>query len=204
MFRLDEKIYIRTIQRPGVVKDINQEEKKYKVTYFVPNAENPKEDTRKIDWFDFKDVVSYHKPLEIKIKYFNDDIPKLDKISIGDWIDLRAAENVELKQFEFKLIPLGVAMELPKGYEANITPRGSTFKNFGIIQTNHYGVVDNSYCGNNDQWFIPALAMRDSVINKGDRICQFRVNRVMPKVIFNEVEVLENKDRGGHGTTGTK
>lgn len=92
----------------------------------------------------------------IKIKYFNDKLEKLTYIDgKSDWIDLRAAEDVDLKQGEFKLIPLGVAMQLPKGYEAHIVPRSSTFKNFGIIQTNHQGVVDCSYCGDNDQWFMP-------------------------------------------------
>lgn len=144
------------------------------------------------------------KPLPIKIKYFNKEIEKIEKIKVGDWIDLRAAETVELKQFEFKLIPLGIGMKLPKGYEANIVPRSSTFKNFGIMQTNSFGVVDNSYSGNEDQWFFPALAMRDTKINKGDRICQFRINRVMPDVEFIEVEELDKKSRGGHGSTGIK
>lgn len=144
------------------------------------------------------------KPLPIKIKYFNKEIEKIEKIKVGDWIDLRAAETVELKQFEFKLIPLGIGMKLPKGYEANIVPRSSTFKNFGIMQTNSFGVVDNSYSGNEDQWFFPALAMRDTKINKGDRICQFRINRVMPDVEFIEVEELDKESRGGHGSTGIK
>ena len=141
--------------------------------------------------------------LEIKIKYFDDSLEKINKLAIGDWIDLRAAQDVELKQFEFKLIPLGVAMQLPEGYEANIVPRSSTFKNFGILQTNHFGVVDESYCGDLDQWFSPALAMRDTVIKKGDRICQFRINKKMPEVEFIEVKVLFNENRGGHGSTGT-
>ena len=108
----------------------------------------------------------------IKIKYFNDKLEKLAYIDgKSDWIDLRAAEDVDLKQGEFKLIPLGVAMQLPKGYEAHIVPRSSTFKNFGIIQTNHRGVVDCSYCGDNDQWFMPVLAVRDTHISFNDRIC---------------------------------
>ena len=141
--------------------------------------------------------------LEIKIKYFDDSLEKINKLTIGDWIDLRAAQDVELKQFEFKLIPLGVAMQLPEGYEANAVPRSSTYKNFGIIQTNHFGVIDESYCGDNDQWHFPALAMRDTVIKKGDRICQFRINKKMPEVEFIEVKVLGNEDRGGIGSTGT-
>lgn len=142
--------------------------------------------------------------LQIKVKYFDKEIPKLQKIKQGDWIDLRAAETVELKQGEFKLIPLGVAMELPKGYEAHVLPRSSMFKNFGIIQTNSMGLIDESYCGDNDQWFLPVLAMRDTKIEKGERICQFRIVKKMPEVNFVEVEKLESPDRGGHGSTGTK
>lgn len=139
----------------------------------------------------------------IKIKYFTEKIEKLTYIDgKSDWIDLRAAESVDLKKGEFKLIPLGVAMELPKGYEAHIVPRSSTFKNFGIIQTNHQGVVDSSYCGDNDQWFMPALAVRDTHIECNDRICQFRIMENQPKILFEEVKVLEGKDRGGFGSTG--
>ncbi len=142
--------------------------------------------------------------LQIKVKYFEKTLPKLEKIAVGNWIDLRAAETVELKQFEFKPIALGIGMKLPEGYEANTVPRSSTYKNLGIIQTNHFSVIDNSYSGNDDQWFYPALAMRDTVIHKGDRICQFRINRIMPDVEFEFVEQLDEVSRGGHGSTGTK
>ncbi len=139
----------------------------------------------------------------IKIKYFNDKLEKLTYIDgKSDWIDLRASEDVDLKQGEFKLIPLGVAMQLPKGYEAHIVPRSSTFKNFGIIQTNHQGVVDCSYCGDNDQWFMPALAVRDTHISFNDRICQFRIMENQPKIAFDEVVSLISTDRGGFGSTG--
>ena len=139
----------------------------------------------------------------IRIKYFTDKIDKLTYIDgKSDWVDLRAAESVDLKQGEFKLIPLGIAMELPKGYEAHIVPRSSTFKNFGIIQPNHQGVVDCSYCGDNDHWFMPALAMRDTHIECNDRICQFRIVENQPKIEFCEVESLGNSDRGGFGSTG--
>jgi dUTP pyrophosphatase len=140
--------------------------------------------------------------MDIKIKYLDDSIIRLEKIKIGDWIDLRSAKDIEIRQSEFKLIPLGIAVKLPDGYEANIVPRSSTYKNFGILQTNSFGVIDQSYCGNSDWWFFPALAMRDIKINKGDRICQFRINKVMPEVEFIEVKELENKDRGGYGSTG--
>ncbi len=142
--------------------------------------------------------------MEIKIKYFTDKIDKVAPISKGDWIDLRAAETIQLKAGEFRLIPLGVAMQLPAGYEAHVCPRSSTFKNFGVIQTNSIGIIDNTYCGDNDQWFFPALAIRDTVINVNDRICQFRIMENQPKIEFNIVESLGNADRGGHGSTGVK
>ena len=139
----------------------------------------------------------------IKIKYFTDKIEKLTYIDgKSDWIDLRAAEDVTLKAGEFKLIPLGVGMELPKGYEAHVVPRSSTFKNFGIIQTNHQGVIDSAYCGDNDQWFMPVYALRDTQIHVNDRICQFRIMENQPKIVFDEVEHFDNVDRGGHGSTG--
>lgn len=138
----------------------------------------------------------------IFVKYFDKEIDKIEKIPNGDWVDLRAAETVEMKAGEFKLIPLGIGMILPAGYEANIVPRSSTFKNFGIIQTNSFGVIDNSYAGDNDQWFFPAYALRDTVINKNDRICQFRLNKIQEPLNICEVEHLRDTDRGGHGSTG--
>ena len=139
--------------------------------------------------------------LNIKIKYFT-DIEKIKTIEKGDWIDLRAAETTELKKGEFKLIPLGIGMELPEGYEAHVVPRSSTYKNFKIIETNSMGIIDNSYCGDNDQWFFPAYALEDTIINKNDRICQFRIIEKQPKIQFEEVNELKNPDRGGHGSTG--
>ena len=140
---------------------------------------------------------------EIKIQYLNDDIKRLEYIDgKSDWIDLRAAERVELKAFEFKLINLGVAMQLPDGYEAHIVPRSSTYKNFGLIQANSMGIVDESYCGPNDWFYFPAIALRDTVIEPNDRICQFRIEKHQPTVVFNEVKFLENENRGGIGSTG--
>lgn len=138
----------------------------------------------------------------IKIKYFDDEIEKIEKIDKGDWIDLRSAETVELKQGEFKLIKLGIGMILPAGYEAHVVPRSSTFKNFGVIQTNHCGIIDESYCGDNDQWRFPAFALRDTVIHKNDRICQFRIVKKQPEIEFQTVEHLADTDRGGFGSTG--
>ena len=129
-------------------------------------------------------------PFDIKVKYFT-DIEPLQQIEGGDWIDLRAAEDIVMKQGEFKLIPLGIAMELPKGYEAHVIPRSSTFKNFGLLQTNSCGLIDESYCGDNDQWF-----------HVNDRICQFRIMEHQPQILFEETEKLDGKDRGGFGTTG--
>lgn len=142
--------------------------------------------------------------MNIKIKYFT-DIEPVEYIggeSKSNWIDLRCAEDVDLKAGEFKLIPLGIGMILPEGYEANIVPRSSTFKNYGIIQTNHYGVIDNSYSGDNDQWRFPAYATRDVHISKNDRICQFRINKIQPTIEFETVEHLNGTDRGGFGSSG--
>lgn len=140
---------------------------------------------------------------QIKIKYFTDKIEKLDYIDgKSDWIDLRASEDVVLKKGEFQLIPLGVAMKLPRGYEAHVVPRSSTYKNFGIIQANQMGVIDGSYCGDNDMWYMPVIAMRDTEIKVNDRICQFRIMENQPQIQFQEVEHLTGKDRGGFGSTG--
>lgn len=139
----------------------------------------------------------------IKIKYFTEEIDKLTYIDgKSDWIDLRASETVELKAGEFKLIPLGVAMELPKGYEAHVVPRSSTFKNYGILQVNSCGIIDGSYCGDEDMWRMPVYATRDTVIQKNDRICQFRIVENQPKIEFQQVESLQNASRGGFGSTG--
>lgn len=140
----------------------------------------------------------------IQIKYFTDKIEPLAYIGgKSDWIDLRAAEDMVLKKGEFRLIPLGVAMKLPEGYEAHIVPRSSTFKNFGIIQTNHMGVIDETYCGDNDQWRMPVYAVRDTEIHANDRICQFRIVEHQPEIVFEQVERLDGEDRGGFGSTGT-
>lgn len=140
---------------------------------------------------------------KIRIKYFTDKIEKLDYIDgKSDWIDLRASEEVELKAGEFKLIPLGVAMEIPKGYEGHLAPRSSTFKTWGLIQTNSIGVIDCSYCGDDDMWRMPVYATRDTVIHVNDRIAQFRIIENQPKIVFEEVESLGNDSRGGFGSTG--
>ena len=140
---------------------------------------------------------------EIKIKYHTDEIEKLRYIDgKSDFIDLRSAEDVEIKAGEFKLISLGVSMELPKGYEAHIVPRSSTFKTWGIIQTNSMGVIDESYRSDSDIWKMPVYATRDTIIHKNDRICQFRIIEHQPTIEFEEVDKLGNKNRNGFGSSG--
>ena len=146
---------------------------------------------------------------QIKIKYFTDKIEKLAYIDgKSDWIDLRASEEVTLKQGEFALVPLGVAMELPKGYEAHIVPRSSTYKNFGVIQANHCGVVDGSYCGDNDMWRMPVIAMRDTQIHVNDRICQFRIMKNQPESKGNwlpdGVRIYGRQSRTDSGRSGRR
>lgn len=141
---------------------------------------------------------------QIKIRYAVDGLEKLEKITKGDWVDLRCAEDVEMKAGEYRLLSLGVAIELPKGYEALVAPRSSTYKNFGIILANSLGVIDEMYCGNNDIWRFPAIAMRDTVIHKNDRICQFRIIEHQPEIEFIVVDKLDNEDREGIGSTGVR
>ena len=141
--------------------------------------------------------------MEVKIKYFS-DIEKIKKFKYGDWIDLRSSEDVELKAGDFKIIKLGIGMKLPYGWDAHVAPRSSTYKNFGIICANSFGIIDNSYCGDEDEWGFPAIALRDTTIHKNDRICQFRVVEKQPSIDFVEVEHLDKVSRGGFGTSGTK
>lgn len=168
----------------------------------------------------------------IRIKYF-DGAKKLEKISKGDWIDLYANKEMFIPEGSRAMIPLGVAMELPEGYEAHLAPRSSTFKTWGIIQTNHVGVIDHSFCGDNDQWHMPVYCLKGkdvkeeievitreidtevfyeqhkvkvngTWVHKGDKIAQFRIMEVQPRIEFEEVDHLGNEDRGGFGSTGTK
>lgn len=138
----------------------------------------------------------------LRIKYFDKDIEKIKKTKKGDWIDLRSAVDKVLKKGEFALIPLGVGMILPDGYEAHIVPRSSTFKNWKILQVNSTGIIDNSYSGENDQWMMPVYATDDTEIKKNDRICQFRIIKKMPELDIEEVEHLNEESRGGFGSTG--
>ena len=143
--------------------------------------------------------------LNIRIRYFSEDIEPLRYIDgKSDWIDLRSAETVEMKAGEDRRIRLGFAMQLPEGYEAHVVPRSSTFKNWGLLQTNSMGVIDGSYCGDHDEWMVPFYATRDTKIEKGDRIAQFRVMKNQPQLEFETVEHLAGEDRGGFGSTGRK
>ena len=142
---------------------------------------------------------------KILIKYHTDKIDKLTYIDgKSDWIDLRAAEEVEFKAGEFKLVNLGISVKLPEGYEAHIAPRSSTFKNYGLLQVNSVGVVDNTYCGDEDIWRWPVYATRDCVIHVNDRVCQFRIMENQPKLVFEETDHLSDVARGGFGSTGVK
>ncbi len=140
---------------------------------------------------------------QILVKYFADDMEELCYVAgKSDWIDLRAAEEVAMKAGEFRLIPLGVAIALPEGYEAHVVPRSSTFKNYGLLQTNSMGVIDYTYRGDGDQWRLPVYATRDTVVERGARICQFRIVAHQPPLVFRRVDHLEGPDRGGFGSTG--
>lgn len=141
--------------------------------------------------------------MTIKIKYFY-DIEPIEKIAVGDWIDLRAAMTVSLNKDEYGLIPLGVGMILPDGYEAHILPRSSTPSKFGIMSAIGMGVIDNSYSGDADEWHFPAVAIRNTIIHKGDRIAQFRIVKNQPSIEFEVVEHLNEKSRGGIGSTGKR
>lgn len=160
-----------------------------------------------------KTMPMYIGAMKIKIKYFSDDVPRLHQIDNGDWIDVYAAETVVIHKGEHKLIPLGFACQLPKGFEAHLLPRSSTYKKWGIIMANNTGIIDNSYCGDNDQWMFSAICLNTngfvagepvSFIAKGDKIAQFRIVESMPPVEFEEVTTLGNSDRGGFGSTGAR
>ena len=160
-----------------------------------------------------KDVlVSNYLNITIKVKYFRDDLTRLKIDPKGDMIDLYAAEDVTINEMDEALIPLGVAMELPIGYRANLLPRSSTFKKWGIIVTNSMGVIDHTYCGDNDEWKLAVFCLKGrefvngkkcTIIHKGDKIAQFEIVPVMPKVVLEEVDHLGNADRGGFGSTGS-
>ena len=140
----------------------------------------------------------------VKIRYAVEGLPRIAAWDIGDWVDLRAGETVQLRAGDYKRIPLGVAMELPEGYEAIVAPRSSTFEKYGVIPVNGVGIIDNSYCGNDDVWRLPVYATRTARIDKGDRIAQFRILKNQPGIEFDEVDDLKNPNRHGFGSTGVE
>ena len=140
--------------------------------------------------------------LTIKIKYLCPALLEIEHIAVGNWIDLRSAARMTIRKGDTAMIPLGVAMQLPEGYEAIVAPRSSTLKRWGIIMTNSIGIIDESYCGDDDQWWFPAYALRDTLIDVNDRICQFRIIKHQPDIEFVEVKKLGNQNRGGFGSTG--
>lgn len=141
------------------------------------------------------------KKVTIDIKYLP-NAHELEQVEWGSWIDLYTYENITLKQGEQKYINLGISMKLPDGYEAIMAPRSSTFKNWGIMQANSIGVIDSTYCGDNDIWMFPAYATKTVTIPPGTRICQFRIQEEQPEITFNTVDSLGTEDRGGLGSTG--
>lgn len=215
-YKVGETVWIKTEKIKATIKVLDKEN--YNATIEVDGVERvvkfweitkyqlPKKETT-VDQNTPKKQSSKKRsdPLTIIVKHFGgDEVEKIEKIPQGDWIDLRATETVVMKAFDFVFIPLNVAMQLPKGYEAYVLPRSSTYKNFKIILANSQGVIDNSFSGDGDQWKFPAIALQDTVINKGDRICQFRIQRIMPTAHVKYVERLGNADRGGFGITGVK
>lgn len=149
--------------------------------------------------------VNYMKKIKVLAKnhgYFNPVLP--EKYELGDWIDLKAGKTVRIKKGQYKNIPLGVAMKLPKGYEAHVLPRSSTFRRYNILMTNSMGIIDNAYCGRNDEWCFPAYAVEDTVITRGDKIAQFRIVRNQQEIKFVEVEDLTDSDRHGFGSSGVR
>lgn len=139
--------------------------------------------------------------MKVKINTHGNPLPEVH----GEWVDLCTAEDVELGFLDFKIISLGVSMELPKGYYAHVIPRSSTFKNWGILLANSMGVIENTYCGDGDVWGFPAICLRKEGVKipKGTRVCQFRLEAQAPAVEFEQVEALGNAGRGGFGSTGT-
>lgn len=142
--------------------------------------------------------------MELKIKYL-EDIDSIVQKEGCDWIDLRCAETVNINAGEYAMIRLGVAMKLPKGYEAHLVPRSSTYRRWGIIQTNGVGIIDETYCGDGDEWMMPVYATRNTQIKKNERVCQFRITKKMPAldiISLAKDETLGSKNRGGFGSTG--
>ena len=195
-YRIHEQVWVKPLKVPGEVLNVNTGTKE--VTVLVNLVNNDEERTFKL-W----EITKFRakRPM-IKIKYLVKDLEKIEQNPKSDWIDLRAAKTMEIKAGEHVLIPLGVAMQLPRDHEAIAAPRGSSFKNWGLLQTNPPGVIDNTFQGEDDEWFWSVYATRDTVVNKNDRVCQFRILLSMGEVFIKDVEVLHGVNRGGYGSTG--
>lgn len=226
-YKVGETIWVKPLKKTGKIVSLDTQEKVAKVNVVID--ESVAISTVQEVEFMFWEIDKYHKPkkqkkqekqekqkaLEIPVRYLTtldtivpgeEGFYELNEIEVGNWVDLRAAEDITMKAFEYRLIPLGFALELPKGYEGLVVPRSSTYKKWGIIQANHMGVIDTIYCGDDDQWYMSAIALRDTFIKRGSRICQFRIMPTMTsmvgKVKFKTVDRLGNKNRGGIGSTG--
>lgn len=214
-FKKGDIVFNRDTKQKGEFTYYNRDAKTARVAVITKQTENKRElefidmDVKSLTIYDPKfkpnrKAKRERKQLEIKIKYFDKEMPKLEEIAVGDLIDLRSREEFTYKQGDFFIIPLGVAMEIPVGWKADLMPRSSTFKKWGLIQTNGVGKIDRSYSGDEDEWGMPVYATRDGKIEKYDRVCQFELTPKQPKLQFNEVESMNNESRGGFGSTGTK
>jgi dUTP pyrophosphatase len=220
-YKVGERVWIIPERTLGVVKElrISPQNNIYKAVVEITKKINDATmiTTKEFNlWEIDKNKIAYYrrlrrkrkrnKVLVIPVKYFDNDVEELQEIPVGDWIDLRSRVDIEIKHMESAKIPLNVAMKLPEGYEAHIAPRSSTYDKWGIIMANSLGIIDNSYCGNDDEWMFNAIALKgDTKINKGDRICQFKIVPKMKKerFKFKKVDKLLDPNRGGFGSTGT-
>ena len=156
---------------------------------------------KELDEKDVEKMVRTQGFPEIKVKYHNPDLKEIEVNPFGNFVDLRAAETVQLKKGDFRLIDLGISTELPAGYWGQLVVRSSVFKNYGLIQTNGFGVIDTTYNGEDDHWMLPVYATRDTEVKLNDRIAQFRLVKDQPFAIM-EVEHLSDEARGGFGSSG--
>jgi dUTP pyrophosphatase len=220
-YKVEEKVFVKEDKAFGVIKSLNVNPKEgvYKALVEVTkeiDGGGQHITTKELDlWEIDKDkrkgsattTPSRKSPkketLKVPVKYFDDSLPEIEEIEVGNWIDLYARQRFELGFLQNELIPLNVAMQLPKGYEAHLLPRSSTYKKWGIISANGTGIIDTTYCGDGDEWKFSAISLRPTVIEKGDKIAQFRIVKEMPKTKFPKVDKLGNANRGGFGTTGT-
>ena len=214
-YKVDETVYIKSEKTFGKILELHivPERDIYKALVEVERetASSSKiVSTRLLDLWEidkdkrelFKQIKTKNQPLLIPIKYFDEEVEEIHEIEVGDWIDLRSRATFHYDELTDVLIPLNVAMQLPEGYEAHLLPRSSTFKKYGIIQTNSMGVIDNSYAGDDDEWLMPAFALKKGTIKKNERVAQFRIVKKMPYTNFRKQESLGNANRGGFGSTG--